>query len=308
LEPPVIDMMSLADLGQPRRIAFEIHKQLRAQYGSVPLRMPLAEVASAVGIAGIKEFDTDAFDGTLLIRDGVGAIGIRAGMSPGRRNFTIGHELGHFLIPTHRMRNRKFECTPKHMRYQRARPAEWDQRPAAERIEVEANEFAAAFLVPAAEYRAERAKLARRSDVSHIRPLAEAFGVSQEMMASVYVGQSPKPTAVVTSQNGIVRRIIAKPDFPYLGLRNGMEIPRGSLTRDFRAVNDVGAVSAVEDIEIHTWAERKGAIASLCEQAIIQRNGWAMTMLTVEEEETDDEADDTNWNRRNYRPSRPSWR
>jgi hypothetical protein len=31
----------------------------------------------------------------------------------------------------------------------------------------------------------------------------------------------------------------------------------------------------------------------------LQRDGWAMTLLTMEQDEDDDEADDSNWNRRN---------
>jgi Zn-dependent peptidase ImmA (M78 family) len=308
MDAPVIDMMPLADLGQPRRLAFEIHKQLRAQYGAVPLRSPLHGIASAVGIAGIRECETKAFDGALAIDGNSGAIGIRSGMPSGRRNFTIGHELGHFLIPTHRLRNRNFHCVPKHMRYERGKASEWDRRPGVEKLEVEANEFSAALLVPMPEYRAERAKLARGCDVAHIRPLAQAFDVSQEMMARIYINSSAESAAIVISNNGTVRRIIPKADFPYMGLRAGMEIPRQSLTRDFRAANDEGEVSNAEEVEIHTWLERRDGVSSLCEQVILQRDGWAMTLLSIEQDEEDDEADDSNWNRRNIPRHAPSCR
>jgi Zn-dependent peptidase ImmA (M78 family) len=303
MDAPKIDLMELADLGQPRRIAYAIHKQLRTQYGAVPAKVPLRGIATAVGINGIEEFETRTFDGTLVIDGNNGAIGLRAGMPLGRRNFTIGHELGHFLIPTHRMRNRRFQCAPKDMGQQRGKAAEWDQRPALERLEVEANEFSAALLVPMPEYRAERAKLSRGCDVEHIRPLAQTFDVSQEMMASIYVNHSSETAAIIISHQGLVRRVMPKPDFPYLGLRGGMEIPRQSLTREFRAANDAGEVSNAEEVEIHTWIERKGQVTSLSEQVILQRDGWAMTMLTVEQDEEDDEADDRNWNRR----SRPAY-
>ena len=294
-----IDLMQLADVGQPKRLAFEIHKQLRAQFGSVPLRVPLNGIASAVGIVCIKEHETTAFEGALALNGSQGAIGLRKGMPRGRRNFTLGHELGHFLVPTHRLAKTRFECTSQFMRYQRGKREEWERRPSAERIEVEANEFSAALLVAIPEYRAERAKLGRGCDVAHIRPLAEAFAVSQEMLASVYVAHEHEITAIVTSHNGKVRRIIPKGDFPFMGLHAGMEIPRASLTRAFRAANDPGEVSKIEEVDIHTWVERKGNVHSLCEQVILQRDGWAMTLLSVEVDEGDDEADDRNWNRRN---------
>lgn len=301
MDAPAIDLVELADVGQPRRIAYAIHKQLRAQYGAVPTRVPLHGIAAAVGINGIKEFDTEAFDGMLAIDGNNGAIGLRRGMMSGRRNFTIGHELGHFLIPTHRMRNRNFQCAPKHMRYERGKADEWERRPATEQLEVEANEFSAALLVPAPEYRTERAKFARGPDVAHIRPLAQAFDVSQEMMARIYINGSSESAALIISNKGTVRRIIPKADFPYMGLRAGMEIPRQSLTREFRAANDEGEVSNAQEVEIHTWLERRTGVSSLCEQVILQRDGWAMTLLTIEQDEDDDEDDDSNWNRRNTR-------
>lgn len=298
-DAPNIDLMPLADIGQPKRLAFEIHKQLRAQYGSVPLRMPLEGIAAAVGIGHIEERETSAFEGALVLSNGGAAIGLRKGMMRGRRNFTLGHELGHYLVPTHRLSKTRFECTSQFMRYQRGKRDEWERRPTLERIEVEANEFSAALLIAIPEYRAERAKLGRGCDVAHIRPLADAFAVSQEMMASVYVAHEAETAAVVTSHKGKVRRIIPKGGFPFMGLRYDMEIPRGSLTREFRAANDIGEVSKIEEVEIHIWLERKGNVTALSEQVILQRDGWAMTLLTVEEDEEDDEADDRNWNRRN---------
>jgi Zn-dependent peptidase ImmA (M78 family) len=301
MDAPAIDLMELADLGQPRRIAFAIHKQLRQQYGAVPAKVPLRGIATAVGINGIKEFETKSFDGTLVIDGNSGAIGLRAGMPAGRQNFTLGHELGHFLIPTHRIRNRNFHCAPKDMRAQRGEASEWDRRTALERLEVEANEFSAALLVPMPEYRAERGKLSRDCDVEHIRLLANAFNVSQEMMASVYVKHSAETAAIIISHKGLVRRVIPKPDFPWMGLSAGAELPRHSLTQQFRAQNDPGEVSNAEEVEIYTWIERKGQVTSLSEQVILQRDDWATTLLTVEQDDEDDEANDRNWNRRSRR-------
>jgi len=261
--------------------------------------MPLAGIASAVGIAGIKEFDTNAFDGTLVLSGNSGAIGLRRGMQPGRRNFTLGHELAHFLIPTHRTRNAQFQCAPRVMRYERGKASEWESRDPAERLEVEANEFSAALLVPIPEFRAEREKLGRGCDVAHVRPLAQAFAVSQEMMARIYIDHSGEMSAIIISNKGVVRRVIPKAGFPWMGLRGGMEIPSQSLTREFRASNDVGEISNAVEVDIHSWIERKDGVVSLSEQVILQRDGWAMTLLTVEENEEDDEDNDRNWNRRN---------
>ena len=300
LPSPQIDLMPLADIGNPKRLALEIHKQLRQQYGSVPTQMPLEALAQAVGIVGIKEFETSSFDGTLVTKDGVGAIGLRKGLPSGRRNFTLGHELGHFLIPTHQVRG-KFECSSKVMRFGRGKAAEWDRKPEVERIEVEANEFSATLLVPVPEFREERTKLGRTSDVAHVKTLAQIFAVSQEMMAQIYVTQSAAKSAIILSQSGVVKRVIPKSDFPFLGLRAGAELPRLSLTKQFQRSNDTGSTSSADEVDVHTWIEVQGLVTSVVEQVTLQRDGWATTLLTVEEDDRDNEVDDRSWNRNNSR-------
>lgn len=290
-----IDLMALADIGQPVELALEIHRQLRVQFGSVPHRVPLQAIAKVVGIVGIKEFETDKFEGTLVIKDGDGAIGLRKGLRSGRRNFTLGHEIGHFLIPNHRFQRTSFACATVDMRRERSN-GNWAARPVEERIEVEANEFSAALLIPAIEFQKERRRLGS-CDVSHIRRLAELFDVSQEMMAKIYVNSAEEKVAIITSHKGQVKRVIPKEGFPYLGLRKDVPIPTGALTRSFSPpANDT--ISELQEMPTHTWLERAGNVTALYEQVFVQEDGWAMTLLTVDEEEADDDGDDRNWNRR----------
>ena len=301
-EPDVeIDLMELADLGQPRKLALEIHRQLRVQFGRVPQRVPLAGIAKAVGIVGIKEVDVDSFEGTLVVQGNAGAIGIRQGMPSGRTNFTIGHELGHFVIPAHRLNKTHFQCVKGDMRSERGAAAKWDQRPIVERMEVEANEFSAALLVPEPEFTAERRRLGAGCDVVHIRQLAELFDVSQEMMAQLYIKAADEKVAVITSLNGVVKRVMPCTGFPYLGLRGEGPIPTSSLTTEFAKANASGAVSELREVSTSTWLERKGSVSALFEQVFVQDGGWAMTLLSVEEEEIDEDEDDSNWNRRSGR-------
>lgn len=296
---PIIEMMELADLAQPRKIAWEIHKQLRTQYGSVPHQVPLEGIARAVGIVAVEEFDTDRFEGTLVVKGNNGAIGLRRGLIRGRRNFTLGHELGHFLNPWHRTVQSKFECSKTAVAAQRT--AGFDQSPPLERIEVEANEFAAALLLPLPEYRAARRKLGTDVDVAHIRALADTFAVSQKFITRTYVDQADSKIAVIRSHNGLIHGFTLPKEFPYLGLKRGDPLPRESLSHDFRRRHGEGKMSNLLEIRTSVWLEQQGAVSSLYEQVVIQRDGWATTLLMVDEEEADDEADDRNWNRRNFR-------
>lgn len=299
-DPIEIEMMELADIGQPTKIAHEIHRQLRAQFGSVPRRMPLAKLAAAVGIEGIAIFDGTSFEGTLVLQHGRGAIGIRKGMRSGRHNFTLAHEIGHFLIPTHRLQRQQFLCEPVDMRRVRE-GGNFSQRPEQERIEVEANEFAAALIVPMPEYGIERKALGSACDVAHIRQLAETFDVSQEVMAKIYVMNADEKAAIITSKNGVVQRVIPQPGFPFLGLKKGAPIPSAALTRSFSLTAANDPISELREVATHTWLERSSNVSAVYEQVFFQEEGWAMTLLLVEENEEDEEADDRAWNRRSSR-------
>ncbi len=295
---PQIDLMALADFAQPRKLAFEIHRQLREQYGVVPHHVPLDGIARAVGIQEIAEHETKAFEGMLVVVGENGAIGLRKGMPRGRRNFTLGHELGHFLNPWHRRGASRFECNSAALTAKRAGASAFDARPALDRMEVEANEFSAALLVPAPEYRNVRAGLGREIDIAQISELARAFDVSKEFMARIFVDTASEKSCVVTSHAGHVSRIIPQRKFPYLGLRRGMPLPAGSHSASAVRSKDSGYCSALVEVSPALWLEAGRGVSAIYEQVQVQRDGWAMTLLVVDEEEEDDDADDRNWNRR----------
>lgn len=298
---PKIDLMELADLAQPRKIALEIHRQLRLQYGAVPHRVPLEEIARAVGIKEIAEHETNAFEGLLVVVGDVGAVGLRKGMPFGRRNFTLGHELGHFLNPWHRRGTSRFECNKVALDASREKGVAFDARTPLERMEVEANEFAASLLVPAPEFREQRKQLGRDVDIQQIFDLARTFGVSKEFMARIFVDTATDKLCVLTSHEGRVGRIIAQRSFPYLGLRAGADLPRGSRTTVVRRSKTSGFTSGLDEIGTSVWVAGHGAVSALYEQVAILKNGWAMTLLLAEMEDADDDVDDNRWNRRSNR-------
>ena len=280
-----IDLMELADLAQPRKLAWEIHRQLRLQFGAVPPQIPLAAIAAATGIVSIEDFETDRFEGTLVIKGDQGAIGLRRGMMPGRRNFTLGHELGHFLNPWHRRVRQTFECKRSDTRAQRT--VDFGRKTPLEQIEVEANEFSAALLVPMPEYRGARRKHGRDADLAHIRALATTFAVSQEFMGRIYVEQADEKIALVYSKNGAISSFVFGEGFPFLGLRRGAPVPATSLTRLAHRRELRGNIEATREVRTDTWLERQGRVEALFEQVVVQREGWVTTMLRIEESEND---------------------
>lgn len=88
----------------------------------------------------VNEMDVNGFDGALVRAKGTpfGAIVLRDSIrESGRKNFTVAHEIGHFVLPGHE--NTEAVCTSDEV-------ANWSD--AAKELEREANEFAAELLMP----------------------------------------------------------------------------------------------------------------------------------------------------------------
>lgn len=284
MNPLALDLMELADVGaQPRKLAAEILRQLRLQYGEVPLPVPLGDIARAAGITEIIDRETEAFDGMLVAKAdrSSGVIVLRAGMPPGRRNFTLGHEIGHLVNTYHKPPAGGFVCTKSGMNARRSGNIVWEKRPLQDRMEIEANEFSIALSIPVPEYRRERDAFSG-CDLAHIEPLAKTFGLSKEAFAKVYVDTAPDNIAIFTSKNGMVERFIIPDKFPYLGLSKGHPLPSNSFSAKLRASLSPGNASALEEVHPDIWLDRSMKCA-LYEQVLAQRDGWAMTMLLVEE-------------------------
>jgi hypothetical protein len=303
----VLDLMAFADIGaQPRKTAWEIHRQLREQSGGqVVLPVPLEAIAAAAGIEEIQELETDGFEGAMVASEdrSRGAIVLRKGLVAGRRRFTLGHEIGHFLNPYHKAPPGGFKCDKAGIDVRRSAAKVWTDRSPAERMEIEANEFSAAVLVPVAEYRADRANLVG-SDIGHLEPLRRKYGVSREFMAQVYVETSAELIAILVSQSGKLGRFILPPKFPYLGLSKGRPLPSRSISSSFSKTALAGAQTELREVEADVWLDRSPHGRSVFEQAVALSSGWMMTLLMIEDPEVDDEdAEDVerNWSAPRFR-------
>ena len=291
-----LDLMDLADVGgQPRKLANEIQRQIRLQAGDLTLPMPLHEIATALGIEDVQERPTTTFEGMLVATadKSRGSIVLRAGMPTGRRNFTLGHEIGHFVNPYHKPPDDGFRCEATGLRQRRADGKAWDQRSPYERMEIEANEFSIALLVPAPEYRQRREQLSG-CDLLHIDGLAKSFGISKEAMARIYVDTAPEKIGVLTSRNGLLQSFILPRSFPYLGLARGHPLPARSFSASYLKNAAPGQASELQQVGPDAWIDGQSRSIEVFEQAFAQANGWAMTMLLIEapdEEEQEDEGE-----------------
>ncbi len=93
-----VSRMDLADAGSPETLVKRI---LKAE-PSLSVPVPIQELCTRLGIIGIEDLDSDAFEGGLVTdaNRSEGTILVKRGGEP-RRRFTIAHELGHSLHAHH---------------------------------------------------------------------------------------------------------------------------------------------------------------------------------------------------------------
>lgn len=113
----------------------------RALSRELPLeRGDLRAIASRLGLQ-IREVDAEGFDGALIRAREVplGTIAVRQSIrEAGRKNFTLAHEIAHFLLPDHDQT--ELVCTKSDI----GNWGDWSRE-----LEREADEFAAELLLPA---------------------------------------------------------------------------------------------------------------------------------------------------------------
>src|ERR1017187_5678676 len=88
----------------------------------------------------VNDLDVKGFDGALVRAKGTpfGAIIVRGSIrESGRKNFTVAHEIGHFVLPGHE--DADLVCTSSDVE-------NWSN--SAKEFELEANEFASELLMP----------------------------------------------------------------------------------------------------------------------------------------------------------------
>jgi len=274
-----LDRMELADIGNPRLMAEGVLKLLP----EITFPIPVDEIALALGIKRIQEFETTSFEGALLSNESKSncAILIRAGVLETRRRFTIGHELGHYLMPLHFPSADGFMCTKSDLRADEA--AGLTGRP---QWEAQANTFSNELHMPRTEFK-RRLRQLRGPSVESLVKLSDDFGVSKTAAGRKVLQLSDDPCAMVIAKNGKVEFVYRSPEFPFVSSARGASLPRGSTA--FDAKLHPSGISDIEEAEQSQWLSREKRNMDLCEQTLFQADGWTLTLLTAEIGDDEDE-------------------
>lgn len=272
-----IDRMKIDDAGgNPTKLAAAITQQLPDLSKPIPVR----EIANAIDIYEIREALLDDLEGGLVTTDdkSIGEILVHRDRPETRKRYTIAHEIGHYVNPWHRSDNPQgFRCRTRDMSLDRHDPSD-----RAAKMEVEANQFAAELLMPRQQVK-QFLRGKAGGDIEHILSLACRFHVSREAAARRYVPHMGEPMAVVFSKDNQIRYVRKNDDFPHLSVWNCDQLPTDSLS--FNSKDAVGQVSNWAEAHSSVWLESSRGF-TVCEQTLAQQNGFRMTLLTAERDET----------------------
>ncbi len=282
-----ISRMDLADLGSPEDLVAGILQQVP----DMPLPVPIEDIAHTLDIIEIKAIGSSGFEGGLITdRDkSQGVILVNRKSMYRRQRFTVGHELGHFLMPFHLpSKGTRFMCTSEDMK--KSNPSKtmgW-----AMRMEVEANCFAAHMLMPTEPFRRELDQ-SETPDLNLLIRLSCKFDTSKQATARRLCDLIDIPTAVVFSKDRRVLYSVRSREFPFIPLRRGDAVPMGSVTACFSGSQ--GKISDMENVDGESWVDaRPYCDRQLLEQTHIQTDGYCMTLLQIDEgaiEEAQEEED-----------------
>jgi Zn-dependent peptidase ImmA (M78 family) len=272
---------------------------------SLPIPVPIEQLCHRLDIVEIQALTTEGFEGGLLTdrERSSGIILVKNGVSRQRRRFTLGHELGHFLMPSHVPDEKgRFLCSKNDMSL--LSPKEGDRRA---KMEVEANRFSSLILMPPPALRIEIGKNSAPS-LEHMLSLATKFDVSKDAMARAYAEYHSEMIAFVVVHDGkVVRSYRNKMRFPFITALRGKAVPERSLF--YRKGLRIGVPSDVDTRLPENWidVERGRQAPTMSEQVYLQSNGFALIMLWYEpadDPEYDEDGERTAKERLKHRQSR----
>ncbi len=153
-------------------------QELLARLAIKSLPTPLEKIAKGLGaLIRFAPFD-DELSGMVYVKDGVPIIGINSLHHPNRQRFSIAHELGHLEL------HRSMISAAVHV--DKEFPAlmrDANSATGTEKIEIEANQFAAELLMPRAKI--DEVLAGRQFDIDDdgpIEELAKKFRVSKQAL------------------------------------------------------------------------------------------------------------------------------
>ncbi len=236
--------------------------------GPVGSSIPVVQIAKELGIGEVRLCALDGLEG-MLLTDRVRSRGsILANTFKGRRraNFTVAHELGHFLLERHAFESAGFTCSPKDMRVNAGSSRHQQQ-------EAEANEFAISLLAPP--YRI-LPLLGSTPDLRDAVRLRDGLDISLEASVRLLIDFRAEPIAAIWSKGGKIRYVVSSRAFPSVSVKPG-EMLRDDTVAAGLVAAKVQRMSEVVKTASAAWTMKQDI--PMGEQTRLGRDGYAVTLL-----------------------------
>src|SRR5580704_4559887 len=192
----------------------------------------------------LKVVDSEGFDGALVRAEGLayGTIAIRGSIrETGRKNFTIAHEIGHYVLPGHDVS--ASVCSPSDV-------GNWSDT--SKEQERQADEFAAELLLPAAY--AQPIFETTPPSLKVIQDVAERSGASLSATAWRYCDLITERCAVVWSHKKKISWYKGSGEFGFF-LKRGKEVEKG--TQAFECFSGTRSHESPEPIPADLWLDER---------------------------------------------------
>ncbi|BAS67849.1 ImmA/IrrE family metallo-endopeptidase [Bathymodiolus septemdierum thioautotrophic gill symbiont] len=269
-----LDLIEFADYIRPKEIVDEILKQ----NPNIKIPIPLSEIAKNIGIVDIDYRPLGNLEGALVANEykTEGVILINNSKEAGtkeRQRFTLGHEIGHFMIPRH---GHKMSCSISDM----------STTNKDEKIEIEANDFASKILMPDQLFC--KGSLFDNPSIENIKKLAVIYGVSFAACSNKYITNHHEPLAMVFYKNKKFRYFKKSKDFPFyfsFECKKGTQLPLDSLANNLNDFSDENISLDYTDASV--WISKTNGFLlpdEIIEEVYIQKNGYSVVLLKFEEE------------------------
>lgn len=191
-------------------------------------------------------YDKDTFDGITVYADGYFYIhlnidnGNRKDSVRGR--YTLGHELGHYFLDTHRI-GLKLGILEPHPSI--------INRKQFYAIEREADYFASCLLMP--EFRFTKDVFKKKFSFELIDFLSKQYQVSITACAFRFAQIGNHPIMIVYAERGRIKWKMESDDFPYKWLLNGLVVPVNTVMGEYFARNNTQDIYKTEQIWAIDW-------------------------------------------------------
>ncbi|WP_309613987.1 ImmA/IrrE family metallo-endopeptidase [Flavobacterium sp.] len=212
---------------------------------------PLEEIIKEEGLrVFFDNYEKGTFDGMTIYEDDNFFIHINIDngnrIDSARGRFTLAHELGHYLIDSHRIGLMSGLLEPH--------PSKTNQKQFYE-IEREADYFASCLLMP--EERFKKDIFRKKFNFELIVSLSKEYNVSITACAFRFAQIGSHPIMIIYAENGIIKWTYYSEDFPYKYLLNNKKISDSFLMGEYfgNPMSDISKTSQIWAIDCFNYVQ-----------------------------------------------------